>query len=122
MMASRRDEPLYVTLYREWRDHILSGTLPAETKLPSIRQLSQTRQLSKTTVERAYHQLVIEGYVDGREKSGHYVVPLQAMLKDNVVHAGPQSDKHHYANLGQHADAFDLSALRKAYQHVHGAA
>ncbi|TVP93821.1 MAG: PLP-dependent aminotransferase family protein, partial [Acholeplasmatales bacterium] len=29
---------------------------------------------------------------------------------------------HHYAILGQLADAFDLSALRKAYQHVLGAA
>uniref|UniRef100_UPI0018E0EE27 GntR family transcriptional regulator n=2 Tax=Bacillati TaxID=1783272 RepID=UPI0018E0EE27 len=44
------------------------------TRLPSVRSISRNLQLSKTTVETAYHQLLAEGYIESRERSGFYVV------------------------------------------------
>lgn len=117
-MGVHRDEPLYISLYREWRDLIVSQSISAHTKLPAIRQLAQTRNVSKTTVERAYHQLTIEGYVESREKSGHYVVPLQALPEPQDESVATPEQHDHYINLTQNATLFDLSTLRKAYQHV----
>lgn len=68
--------PIYLQLYQYFREHIENGQLTAGTKLPSIRQLSQTTNISKNTVEIAYQQLVAEGYVEGREKKGLFVLKL----------------------------------------------
>lgn len=68
--------PMYLQLYQYFREQIETGQLPAGTKLPSIRQLSHTTNISKNTVEMAYQQLVAEGYVEGKEKKGLFVLQL----------------------------------------------
>ena len=65
--------PLYEALYRCIREDILSGKLPAGTKLPSKRALSSHLKVSKITVENAYGQLLQEGYLTSREKIGYFV-------------------------------------------------
>lgn len=65
--------PLYESLYRCIRGDILSGVLPAGTKLPSKRALAQNLEVSKITVETAYCQLLSEGYIRSREKVGYFV-------------------------------------------------
>ena len=65
--------PLYEALYRCIREDILSGTLPAGTKLPSKRALADHLEVSKITVEGAYNQLLAEGYLRSREKVGYFV-------------------------------------------------
>lgn len=65
--------PLYEALYRCIREDILSGKLPAGTKLPSKRALSSHLKVSKITVENAYGQLLQEGYLVSREKVGYFV-------------------------------------------------
>ena len=65
--------PLYEALYRCIRGDILSGTLPAGTKLPSKRALAQNLEVSKITVEAAYNQLLSEGYISSQEKVGYFV-------------------------------------------------
>ncbi|MGL5354516.1 MAG: PLP-dependent aminotransferase family protein, partial [Clostridium sp.] len=47
------------------------------TKLPSIRLLSQNLNLSKTTIENSYQQLLSEGYIESRPRSGLYVCKLE---------------------------------------------
>jgi len=68
--------PIYLQLYHYFREQIESGRLASEAKLPSIRQLSQTLNISKNTVELAYQQLVAEGYIEGKEKKGYFVLKL----------------------------------------------
>ena len=65
--------PLFESLYRCIRDDILAGRLVAGEKLPSKRQLSQHLQVSKSTVEVAYGQLLAEGYIYSKEKVGYFV-------------------------------------------------
>lgn len=69
--------PLYEALYRCIRSDILSGRLPAGTKLPSKRALAQNLEISKITVETAYCQLLEEGYIRSREKVGYFVESIQ---------------------------------------------
>lgn len=65
--------PLYEALYRCIRADILSGVLPAGSKLPSKRALAANLEVSKITVEGAYSQLLAEGYIRSAEKVGYYV-------------------------------------------------
>ncbi|MEN5164622.1 PLP-dependent aminotransferase family protein [Achromobacter kerstersii] len=63
---------------------ILSGHLPPGTPVPSSRQLADQLRIARNTVVFAYQQLVSEGYLVSRERSGHFVC-------DSVMqgHSGP---------------------------------
>ena len=69
--------PLYESLYRAIREDILSGALQPGEKLPSKRALAANLEVGKTTVEGAYGQLLEEGYIVSRERSGFYVEAVQ---------------------------------------------
>ncbi|WP_219838152.1 PLP-dependent aminotransferase family protein [Paenibacillus sp. R14(2021)] len=64
-------------LYRYIRALIQEGSLAHGGKLPSIRALMRELQISKTTVETAYHMLLEEGYVQSKERSGLTVLNPQ---------------------------------------------
>jgi GntR family transcriptional regulator/MocR family aminotransferase len=50
-----------------------------DAKLPSKRSLAEHLGVSVITVEYAYRQLMDEGYVYARQRSGYYVQPLQGL-------------------------------------------
>lgn len=52
---------------------ILSGHLPPGMPVPSSRQLADQLRIARNTVVFAYQQLVSEGYLVSRERSGHFV-------------------------------------------------
>lgn len=65
--------PLYEQIYQHIKHEIKEGTLPPNMKLPSTRSLSNNLSVSRNTVDLAYSQLVSEGYIESRPKSGYYV-------------------------------------------------
>ena len=65
--------PLYQRLYAQLREHILSGALPAGSRLPSARTLAADLTLSRNTVEAALAQLRAEGFIERRIGSGTVV-------------------------------------------------
>ena len=66
-------EPISKRLYLGLRAAILSGAFPAESRLPSTRELAEQQRISRTVVVLAYEQLLAEGFVHGRGGSGTYV-------------------------------------------------
>ena len=54
-------------------DGILSGSFPPETRLPSSRKLAEQLGVARNTVVLAYEQLVEEGLLESRERSGFFV-------------------------------------------------
>jgi len=68
--------PLYKQLYNQIREHVLSGKLPANSKLPSVRDLAAELSTSRNTVEGAYQELYAEGYIYSRQRSGYFVSVL----------------------------------------------
>lgn len=54
-------------------DAISAGVFPAGSKLPSSRRLAQELGISRNTVFLAYQQLIAEGHLETRERSGIYV-------------------------------------------------
>ena len=65
-------ESLYIQLYEKIRDGILSGEIKEGEKLPSLRSLSKILDVSITTTQTAYNQLLVEGYIISRPQSGYY--------------------------------------------------
>lgn len=71
--------PLYIQIYEYIRQEILRTQLHAGEKLPSARSLAANLQVSRSTVDTAYEQLVAEGYVEAKEKRGFFVSPITHM-------------------------------------------
>lgn len=77
----------YYTLYECIRDDILRGRLKSGEKLPGKRTLANDLGVSVVTVQTAYEQLLAEGYVTSKERSGYYVCPL------DISYRGRQAPK-----------------------------
>ena len=65
--------PLYRQLYLSIRGAAESGRLKAGDRLPSVRRMAADLGLSCTTVESAYQQLCVEGYLRARPHRGYFV-------------------------------------------------
>lgn len=65
--------PLERQLTEQMRAAILSGRLPAGSRLASTRELARTLGVSRNVAVAAYDELFAEGYVEGRRGSGTYV-------------------------------------------------
>jgi GntR family transcriptional regulator / MocR family aminotransferase len=98
--------PLYQQVIVQLREAIIGGHLAPGARLPSSRDLAAAHSLSRNTVTAAYQQLTAEGYLDGRDRSGHYVA---ADLPDAALQAAraPISD-------GEEAPSFRLSRWGQA--------
>lgn len=70
------DSPLYIQLYDYMKEQIVLGVWEVSIRLPSVRQCADTLGISTTPVEMAYQQLVAEGFVEARNRSGYHVLPL----------------------------------------------
>ena len=68
--------PMYIQIYEYIKEEILRGNLACPQKLPSSRSLAAHLQVSRSTVDTAYGQLVAEGYIEAREKRGYFVNPI----------------------------------------------
>ena len=71
--------PLYQQIESYLRQGILSGSLPAETRLPACRKLARDLGVNRTTVENAYSELEADGLVFSRMGSGTYVLPANPL-------------------------------------------
>ena len=78
--ANLQGESMYTHLYKCIKKDILEGTLKAAEKLPSKRMLAKNLGISLITVENAYAQLLVEGYIYSEHKRGYYVATLQQQL------------------------------------------
>lgn len=64
---------LYHQLYLFFVNAIKNKEFPEETKLPSIRTLSEDYNISRNTVTKAYSELEANGYIYSLSKSGFFV-------------------------------------------------
>lgn len=70
---------LYEQIYEYMKDSILDGRLSKGERLPSARLLAANLQVSRSTVDTAYAQLVSEGYLQAKRGSGYYVCDISAL-------------------------------------------
>ncbi|GAB2907074.1 MocR-like pyridoxine biosynthesis transcription factor PdxR [Paralcaligenes ginsengisoli] len=70
-----QEAPIYLQLYRRFRDAIAEGKLSAGDRVPSVRSLASELNLARGTVEAAYQMLTGEGYLLARGPAGTVVSP-----------------------------------------------
>ncbi len=78
------NESLYEYLYRCIKEDILSGVLAPHEKLPSKRTFAGNLGVSVLTVENTYGQLMAEGYIYSKAKSGFFVSPIESRIDKRV--------------------------------------
>ena len=76
--------PYYLQLYDYIKKAILSGDIAPGEKLPSIRGLAKGLRLSVTTINMAYGQLSVEGYIYSRISSGFYAGDISARAPEKA--------------------------------------
>lgn len=80
-LNSKLNIPLYEQIYQYIKTDICAGRIPCGAKLPSTRALSEYLQVSRSTVELAYEQLLSEGYIESVPCKGFYVLELEGLYQ-----------------------------------------
>ena len=131
-LESRKTRPLYIQLYNYFKAEIEGNRLQQDEKLPSIRELSKSLSISKITVEKAYQQLMSEGYIENRDRSrytvnkldGFICKPLPVPVKSKYDHQRIITENkvlYDFSSGEMDIDGFDFSLwkryISKAFRH-----
>lgn len=106
--------PYYKQIYDQIKQEILTGLLPGGSKLPSTRTLAREIQAGRNTVESAYAQLVLEGYVVAFPGSGYVVTSIQPDMHaetPGLPEDGTEGSSRKKAESEQYAYNFDYGTL-----------
>jgi GntR family transcriptional regulator/MocR family aminotransferase len=80
MLHAEAKEPLYQQIYKEIQKEISAGEILVGEKLPSTRLLAETLQVSRSTIDMAYNQLLSEGYIRAIPYKGYFVEENEVLL------------------------------------------
>lgn len=107
----RADRALRDQLFDGLRTAILDARIDPGARLPSTRTLAAELAISRFTVEDAYARLVSEGYAEGRQGSGTYVVDFRGSTGSGAtgkITSRPVSEKgtpnRRWSTLGRSLD------------------
>jgi GntR family transcriptional regulator len=65
--------PIYEKVKDSLRQLILSGALPEDSRLPSVREQAMSLSINPNTIQRAYRELEAEGYIVSVPGKGSFV-------------------------------------------------
>ncbi len=88
-----RSQPLYVLIHNRIKEAIDDGRLPADTKLPTNRELANLLKVDRSTAARAYAELANEGCIESFVGRGTFVAssrpgrndPFESTEPDNSI-------------------------------------
>lgn len=95
---------LYEQIYLYIRDEIRKGNLKCGTKLPSTRVLCAHLQVSRSTVQMAYDQLLSEGYIESSACRGYFVADVEGLYNVKL-----SAEEVHFAAVEEKDCRFDFS-------------
>lgn len=117
--------PLFEQLYAFIKGEISRGDFSPNERLPSKRKLAASLNCSQNTVQAAYNQLVDEGYLVSRAKSGYYVAEMDGLfgIADSREAVSPKKGQppayvHDFNPQGVDFDHFPFSLWRKITKEV----
>lgn len=113
--------PLYEQIYLYIKDNIIAGKISYHEKLPSTRILARHLEVSRSTVELAYEQLLSEGYIESEPYRGYFVAQIEGLYhltreKEALVEkadAGTEKYRFDFTPLGVDLKSFPYNAWRK---------
>ena len=80
-LRAEQKVPLYEQIYDYIKDDIKKGRIQSGEKLPSTRALSAHLEVSRSTVELAYEQLLSEGYIEAQPYRGYFVCQIDGLFQ-----------------------------------------
>ena len=72
-------QPLYDQIFEYLRQKIVCGEMKKNSTLKPIRVLAEELNVSNNTINRAYQQLLSEGYISSIQGSGYYVEDIETI-------------------------------------------
>ena len=78
-IKSNSEIPLYEQIYQYIKTEIRDGRIGYGEKLPSTRALSKHLEVSRSTIELSYEQLVSEGYIETVPCRGYFVAQIDEL-------------------------------------------
>lgn len=112
--------PLYEQIYTHIKAEIQNGRLEKGEKLPSTRALSRYLEVSRSTVELAYEQLLSEGYIEAQPYRGFYVAEIEELYhltRGKPVQVEPTEEqnqfKYDFTPNGIDLNSFPYNTWRK---------
>ena len=83
----RDGRPIYVQIMDDLRQQIALGVLPPGDRLPSVRELAARLSINPNTIQRAYRQLEMEGWICTVAGKGCFVCerPSQAWEEEKQL-------------------------------------
>ena len=69
----RDARPIYSQIIDGFREQIAAGILQPGEKLPSVRDLASELAINPNTIQRAYRQLELEGWIVSMQGKGSFV-------------------------------------------------
>ena len=91
--------PLYEQIYIYIKSDIQNGKIAYGEKLPSTRALAKHLEISRSTVELAYEQLLSEGYIESEPYRGFFVAQIEELYhlqKGKITSAKVYKEKKKY--------------------------
>lgn len=108
-LENRGEIPLYEYLYICIKTDILEGKIQPFEKLPSKRNMAKNYGISVITVENAYAQLMVEGYIFSKEKKGYFASEIvgQHIEQEKVTFEQPKPEKEWFVNFNSNHVMYD---------------
>lgn len=119
-MDKNSGKPLYIQLYDYIKAEIINNRFKATYKLPSIREATSLLNISKTTVENTYNQLIVEGYIENIPKRGFFINEIGSYkyskeFKPSHSYEKSTLDEYIYKNNGADPSSFNINLWKKLY-------
>lgn len=104
-------KPLYMQLYEHIRENIIHKQYAPNDMLPSKRALATHLGVSLKTVENAYAQLLLEGYIYSLEKKGYFVSAIsdyRTTTKPNTTYVSKYQEDNYIVDLKANKNNMEL--------------
>lgn len=90
----RDARPIYEQIKDELRRLIISGALGGDERLPSVRDMAANLAINPNTIQRAYRELEMEGYIYTVSGKGSYAAPQDGISTARIQRLLTEFDAH----------------------------
>lgn len=116
-LDQQAETPLYTQIIEAIKNQLYHDQIAAGDRLPSVRKLAASLQISRTTVESAYNQLVADGYLQNEPKRGYFAAALAGLRQHSdapvTQSIEPPAVRYNFANNYIDPAAFPAELWRR---------
>lgn len=69
--------PIYEQIKEKTKEYIINGAMSEHEKLPSVREVAAQLAINPNTIQKAYKELEMEGYIYSQKAKGYFVAPMK---------------------------------------------